>query len=122
MHLIGAHAHPRRIADPTQYDYLLHLQPLNQFITVSALALGTAQLLFVFNFFYSLFCGPRAERNPWHANTLEWTAPSPPPHGNYETIPTVYYGPYEYSRPDMTEDYLPQNRKVDGLRDLVTAH
>jgi len=47
-------------------------------------------------------------RNPWHSNTLEWTAPSPPPHGNFEEIPVVYRGPYEYGHPDSPEDYLPQ--------------
>ena len=50
------------------------------------------------NFLCSLFCGKKAGRNPWHSNTLEWTAPSPPPHGNFETIPIVYRGPYEYVR------------------------
>jgi cytochrome c oxidase subunit 1 len=55
-----------------------------------------------------LFFGPVAPRNPWHANTLEWTAPSPPPHGNFETIPNVYHGPYEYGVPGLEEDYLPQ--------------
>ena len=69
-------------------------------MTVCALrARGVAQILFVVNF----FCEPRstgkkAGRNPWHANTLEWAAPSPPPHGNFgATLPTVYRGPYEYS-------------------------
>ena len=60
------------------------------------------------NFFCSLFRGKIAGRNPWHSNTLEWTAPSPPPHGNFETPPIVYRGPYEYGVPDAEEDYLPQ--------------
>ena len=47
--------------------------------------LGPAQIIFLVNFFLSLFCGKRRGRNPWHSNTLEWTAPSPPPHGNFET-------------------------------------
>jgi cytochrome c oxidase subunit 1 len=85
-----------------------HLQPLNQFMTISAILLGLSQFIFVANFFYSLFWGPKAPRNPWHANSLEWTAPSPPPHGNFEEIPTVYRGPYEYSHPEAEEDYLPQ--------------
>ncbi|HWT81937.1 MAG TPA: cytochrome c oxidase subunit I, partial [Candidatus Methylomirabilis sp.] len=55
--------------------------------------------------------GKQPERNPWHANTLEWAAPSPPPHGNWgETLPAVFGGPYEYSVPGMAEDYLPQNQ------------
>ena len=58
--------------------------------------LGFAQLIFLVNFFWSLFCGKVAGRNPWHSNTLEWTAPSPPPHGNFDEPPIVYRGPYEY--------------------------
>ncbi|MAE66768.1 MAG: hypothetical protein CMJ18_21070 [Phycisphaeraceae bacterium] len=53
--------------------------------------------------------GAPAETNPWHANSLEWAAPSPPPHENFETIPTVYRGPYEYSPPDVEADFLPQS-------------
>ncbi len=65
-------------------------------------------LVFAFNFLYSLFFGAKAERNPWHANTLEWEAPTPVPHGNFPKIPHVYRGPYEYSVPGEKEDYLPQ--------------
>ena len=66
------------------------------------------------NFFYSLFWGPSSGRNPWHCNSLEWTAPSPPPHGNFETTPVVYRGPYEYASPEATEDYLPQTASPNG--------
>ena len=67
------------------------------------------------NFFWSMFAGPKAPKNPWHANTLEWEAPSPPPHGNFPgPIPTVYRGPYEYSSPLVPEDYLPQARRLDS--------
>jgi cytochrome c oxidase subunit 1 len=111
MHIIGTAGMRRRIADPTQTLFESHLQPINQFISISALVMGTVQLIFIFNFFYSLFRGKRADRNPWHSNTLEWTAPSPPPHGNFEAIPVVYRGPYEYDLPDMEEDYLPQTQK-----------
>ena len=67
-----------------------------------------AQIIFVFNFFYSMFFGPKAGRNPWHANGLEWSAPSPPGHGNFDFQPIVYRGPYEYGSPESTEDYYPQ--------------
>ena len=70
-------------------------------MSISAFVLGLAQFIFVVNFFYSLFWGQKAGRNPWHSNTLEWTAPSPPPHGNFETTPIVYRGPYEYGDPDV---------------------
>ena len=115
MHILGVAGHMRRISDPTQYDFLKHLQPLNQFITISAFLLGAAQIVFLVNFFGSLFFGRRAERNPWHSNTLEWTAPSPPPHGNFATIPVVYRGPYEYASPGVDEDYLPQTRSPADL-------
>lgn len=50
-----------------------------------------------------------AERNPWRSNTLEWTTASPPPHGNFAALPTVYRGPYEYSHPDRDDDMWPQD-------------
>jgi cytochrome c oxidase subunit 1 len=104
----------RRIYNPNQYEFLEHFAGMNEFITVSALLLGASQIFFLLNFVLSLFFGRRAERNPWQANTLEWTAPSPPPHGNFEATPTVYHGPYEYTSPLVEEDYLPQSRYVEG--------
>jgi cytochrome c oxidase subunit 1 len=112
MHIIGMHGHPRRIADPTTYEFLQGpaIMGMNQFMTISAFLLGLTQLIFVYNFFYSLVAGPKAVNNPWHANTLEWSTTSPPAHYNFERIPTVYHPPYEYSVPDVDEDYLPQTR------------
>jgi len=69
------------------------------------------QIPFVINLFYSIFYGPKAERNPWKANTLEWVAPSPPPHGNFAELPECYRGPYEYSVEGRELDYWPQNEK-----------
>jgi cytochrome c oxidase subunit 1 len=108
MHILGTAGHMRRIADPEQYAFLKPLMPINQFMTICAILLGLAQLIFFVNFFGSLFWGARADRNPWKSNSLEWTAPSPPPHGNFEVIPNVYRGPYEYSAPDAKDDYWPQ--------------
>jgi cytochrome c oxidase subunit 1 len=114
MHLLGVGGHMRRIYNPMQYEFLQPLQPLNVFITVSAFCLGAAQLLLVFNFCWSLYRGKKAGPNPWQANTLEWAAASPPPHGNWgATVPTVYRGPYEYSSPEVTEDWLPQDRLLE---------
>jgi cytochrome c oxidase subunit 1 len=110
MHILGMGGHMRRIYNPTAYEFLKPLQPINVFITISALMLGASQLFFMINFFWSLARGRRAERNPWRANSLEWSAPSPPPHGNFDVIPTVYRGPYEFSSPESAEDYLPQDR------------
>jgi len=110
MHILGIGGHMRRIYNPTQYEFLLPLQHWNVFITWCAIGLGFMQIVFLVNFFWSLFAGEKAEKNPWHANTLEWEAPSPPPHGNFLEIPSVYRGPYEYSVPGMSEDWLPQAR------------
>jgi cytochrome c oxidase subunit 1 len=68
------------------------------------------QVIFFVNVFMSLRSGKKAGKNPWKANTLEWTTESPPPHGNWpEGLPRCYRGPYEYSHPDRDEDYWPQN-------------
>jgi cytochrome c oxidase subunit I len=118
MHILGIGGMMRRIYDPTQYAHLAHLQPINVFITLSAFVLGFAQLIFIANFFFSLKWGKKALSNPWEANNLEWTTPSPPPHGNFETVPTVYRGPYEYSAPHSERDWLPQNELVSGERSI----
>jgi cytochrome c oxidase subunit 1 len=118
MHIVGASGMPRRYAsfavDPQASHQWAHLQDWNVFMTISAIGLGLAQIPFFINFFGSLARGKRVEENPWRANTLEWTLPSPPVHGNYYPIPTVYRGPYEYSSPCVEEDYLPQSRKLEG--------
>ena len=108
MHFLGVAGHMRRIYNPTQYEFLQPMQHWNVFITISASILGASQIFFLVNFFWSLFAGKKAERNPWQANTLEWVAASPPPHGNFEVQPVVYRGPYEYSSPEVKEDWLPQ--------------
>ncbi len=111
QHFLGVGGMMRRIYNPTQYEFLVHLQWWNVFITWSAFALGVAQIFFAINFFWSLFAGKKAPLNPWQANTLEWIALSPPPHLNWgDKIPTVYRGPYEYASAEVEEDYLPQNR------------
>jgi cytochrome c oxidase subunit 1 len=112
MHLLGVGGMMRRIANPLQYEFLQPLQPLNVFITVSVICLLLGQIPFVINFFWSLVAGEKAKANPWLANTLEWSTTSPPPHENFEKIPVVYRGPYEYSLPGVTEDWLPQDRPL----------
>jgi cytochrome c oxidase subunit 1 len=115
MHILGTAGLRRRIADITLSVHERSLLPLNQFISISAFILGLAQIIFIVNFFWSLFRGPVAGRNPWKSNTLEWTAPSPPPHGNWgETVPNVFRGPYEYTTQDEAEDYLPQTDRTPG--------
>ncbi len=109
MHNLGLGGMMRRLYDPTQYDYLKPLQPMNEFITVCAFLLGVGQLVFLVNFVWSMFRGKKAPANPWNANTLEWTLPSPPPHGNFTAMPTVYRGPHEYSAPGAPADFWPQS-------------
>jgi cytochrome c oxidase subunit 1 len=81
----------------------------NSFMSNSAYLLALGQLPFIFNFFWSMWRGKPAGRNPWDATTLEWQTPTPPPHGNFDMPIAVFRGPYEYSCPGCTEDYLPQN-------------
>ncbi len=109
QHFLGLGGMPRRYYAFNKFAYLEQFQSLNVLISVSSFVLGAAQLVFLFNFFWSLFKGPKAERNPWRATTLEWTAPSPPPHGNWgEKLPTVHRWPYDYNVPDAPDDYTPQ--------------
>ena len=75
---------------------------------------GAAQIVFIFNMVWSLWRGQRAPANPWNANSLEWSLPSPPPHGNFTAMPHVYRGPYEYSAPGREADFWPQWEPPDG--------
>jgi cytochrome c oxidase subunit 1 len=106
--MIGVGGHMRRIYDPYVYEFLKPFQPINQFITIFAIAMGFSQLILIFNLLWSLKFGRKAPRNPWRANTLEWAAPSHPGHGNFDRDITVYRGPYEFASPESKRDYLPQ--------------
>jgi cytochrome c oxidase subunit 1 len=83
---------------------------LHKPITYAALGLALAQVPFLINLFWSIRHGPAVSTNPWQATTLEWTTPSPPPHGNFTTPPVAYRGPYEYSVPGQATDFTPQNQ------------
>ncbi len=113
LFILGVRGDHRRIYDYTNFPDLMKpgMQDLRVLATVSLVTLLAFQFIFLANFFYSLVKGPKASANPWQANTLEWVAASPPPHGNFpEGLPTVYRGPYEYNHPDRPqEDYWPQN-------------
>jgi cytochrome c oxidase subunit 1 len=81
---------------------------LHIWIAMAAWTLGLFQIPFIFNFFWSIWKGKPVSDNPWDATTLEWSAPSPPGHGNFLTEPIVYRGPYEYSVPGAAKDFTPQ--------------
>src|SRR6266566_360436 len=122
MHIIGMGGQMRRIYDPTIYDFLKPQQPLNVFISYSAFALFAVQILFAFNFLWSLKFGKKAPQNPWDDNGMEWSLPNPAPHGNWERTPNVYRGPYEFSAPEAGDkDFLPQYVKLPTDRDPVPA-
>jgi cytochrome c oxidase subunit 1 len=121
MHILGLSGFPRRVAEYSNYHIYSVYQPMNQFITWMAFALGLSQIFFVINFIGSWFFGKRAGRNPWLCSTLEWETPSPPPHGNFEKTPVVHHGPYEYATPLVEEDWLAQTRWVDGAHELASA-
>jgi cytochrome c oxidase subunit 1 len=111
LFVVGTAGEHRRIFDYTYFAELNRpeLRNLDKFATLSLLTMLAAQPLFIVNFFWSLFRGEKAGKNPWNANTLEWSADSPPPHGNWPELPRVYRGPYEYSVPGREQDYWPQN-------------
>jgi cytochrome c oxidase subunit 1 len=111
LFMLGLAGQHRRIFDYSNFPDLAtpEFQALRVIATVSLLVMIGFQAIFLFNFFWSLAKGKKAEKNPWNANTLEWTTESPPPHGNWKELPTVYRGPYEYSVPGREQDYWPQN-------------
>jgi cytochrome c oxidase subunit 1 len=121
MHVIGMGGQMRRLYDPTIYDFLKPQQPLNEFMSIAAFVLFAVQIIFVLNFIISLKWGKKADLNPWEDNGLEWTLPSPAPHGNWDRPPNVYRGPYEFSSPQVAEDYLPQTRKLPTDREPAAA-
>jgi cytochrome c oxidase subunit 1 len=107
----GLKGEHRRIFDYSAWPSLMSADMTQNRViaTVGMLILCAAQIPFVINMIHSARKGAKAERNPWKANSLEWVTASPPPHGNFETYPSVYRGPYEYSVPGREEDYWPQH-------------
>ncbi len=110
MFLLGFKGYPRRVSDPSVFASLGDMHSVQILSTIGTIGLLAAQIPFLINFFASMKVGKKAEANPWRSTTLEWSAPSPPPHGNWgPLLPAVYRGPYEYSAPGATADWLPQD-------------
>ncbi len=111
LFITGLSGDQRRIFSYAQFAEQARpaLQHLRTLSTISLLVMLAFQMVFLFNFISSLISGKRAEANPWRSATLEWTVPSPPPHGNFAEMPTVYRGPYEYGVPGRADDYWPQS-------------
>ena len=109
QHFIGLEGAPRRYYAFTAYDFLEHTRGQNEFISIAAMVLIGAQVVFAINFVWSLVRGAVADSNPWEATTLEWTTSSPPPHGNFGNAdPLVHRWAYEYGIPNGTSDFAGQ--------------
>ena len=112
LHYIGIAGFPRRYYSFTNFETgrIESFIDLNTFVSFAAIITFVAQFVFLFNFFYSMYRGRKAPKNPWNSNTIEWTTPREPGHGNWPgAIPKVERWPYDYSKPGSDNDYIPQH-------------
>jgi cytochrome c oxidase subunit 1 len=118
MHYLGMTGVPRRYFEFSAFQTFDVWQNVNIFITISAIIVFITQLLFVLNFFYSVFKGRKMPNlNPWKSNGLEWTTPLVPGHGNWPgEIPHVHRWAYEYGREDF--EHIPQTVSDEELEEL----
>ena len=124
MHYTGMAGVPRRYYRFDTFDAFQHFDGLNKFITIAAIMVFSAQLLFVFNFFYSIWYGKKMKtQNPWEATTLEWTAPIEPIHGNWPgKLPTVHRWAYDYSKEGADKDYIQQHIPLTEQEKAEAVH
>ena len=117
LHYIGFLGVPRRYFELGETNFIPEsVQDLNAFVTVVALTVGVAQVVFFVNLFWSLKNGKKAGHNPWKACSLEWhTAQVPPGHGNFDDLPVVYRWAYDYGVPGVEEDFIPQHVPPDKV-------
>lgn len=124
LHYIGIAGFPRRYYSFTSFDAFSSFTDLNSFVTIAAIFTFFAQFIFLFNFFYSIFRGKLAPANPWKSNTLEWTTPRFPEHGNWVgEIPKVYRWAYDYSKP-LTEEAKANmsEEEIENHPDFIPQH
>ena len=117
LHYLGFLGVPRRYFEMGETNFIPEsAQDLNAFVTVVALTVGVAQVVFFINLFWSLRNGKQAGPNPWKACSLEWrTAQVPPGHGNFDDLPVVYRWAYDYGVPGADEDFIPQDLPPDQV-------
>jgi cytochrome c oxidase subunit I len=115
MHLIGVEGMPRRVA-----DYSAQFATWNLIISLSSFCLGLSTLIFAYNIVASWRGGPRAAANPWRALTLEWQVSSPPPVFNFDVVPTVVGGPYEYGVPGAVHGIFGPRRPAEVTQPATT--
>ncbi|MBL7920725.1 MAG: cbb3-type cytochrome c oxidase subunit I [Bacteroidia bacterium] len=114
MHFLGMAGVPRRYYTNSAFPMFDNLIDINVLITYFAIIAALAQVIFLFNFIYSLFRGEKAQQNPWRANTLEWTTPVEHLHGNWPgKLPIVHRWPYDYSKPGKVEDFVLQTEPME---------
>lgn len=107
MHFVGMAGLPRRYYNFTSFPYFDDLADLNVLITVFTIITASVQLVFLYNFISSVFYGKKATQNPWKSNSLEWTTPVEPLHGNWPgDIPSVHRWPYDYSKTNENGEYV----------------
>ena len=113
MHFIGMAGLPRRYYTNSNFPLFDDLADTNKIITGFAIVGGLIQIVFLYNFIYSMFYGKKSPQNPWKSNTLEWTASMKHIHGNWQgKIPEVFRWPYDYSKPGYDEDFVPQHKPM----------
>lgn len=109
QHFLGLAGVPRRYYENSAFPMFDDLVGLNEMVSVFAIIGALTQFIFMFNFFYSMFRGPKATQNPWGSNTLEWTTPVEHIHGNWPgPLPVVHRWAYDYSKPGKEHDFVPQ--------------
>jgi cytochrome c oxidase subunit 1 len=116
MFILGYSGMHRRIYNPYEYNYLRHLLSISRVMMFMVFTVFFGQAIFFYNFFRSMRKGKVAGNNPWNVGTLEWTVPSPPPHHNFDVIPTVYNHAHMYSHPKVTDrDWISQTEFIEGV-------